>query len=192
MAGVIDATGRCGLDTYWRRNAFPALVGTIIAQQISVAAARTIHRRFRRLFGGRDPSARALLAKTDEELRGAGLSRQKIRSLRDLAEHVTTRTLRLAALERMSDEAAVEALSQVKGIGRWTAEVFLIFRLGRLDVLPVDDLGLLESARLMYGLDERPDAEGLTSLAEPWRPYRSVGCWYLWQGRRLATGRELR
>ena len=192
MADVIGRAGPCALDSYWRRSAFPALVHTIVAQQISTAAASTINRRVRRLFRRSTPTARGLLALGDEDLRGAGLSRQKIVYLRDLAERVRVGELSLAGLSRMSDEEVVEALTRVKGIGVWTAQVFMIFRLGRLDVLPVDDLGLQHGARVLYGLRKLPSERRFLELARPWRPYRSVGCWFLWQGRRLARGDELR
>jgi DNA-3-methyladenine glycosylase II len=189
---VISEAGPCGLDQTRRRRAFAALTQTIIAQQISVHAARSIGRRVRSLFGGRAPSARQLLAASDEELRAAGLSRQKVAYLKDLAARVSDRRLSLAALERMTDDEVIESLTAIKGIGRWTAEVFMLFRLGRLDLLPVDDLGLLDGARILYDLRERPSAQGLLEIGEPWRPYRSVGAWYLWQGRRMARGDALR
>ena len=192
MRSVIAEIGPCRLDRYWRRQALPALFQTIIGQQISVQAARSIHRRFRALYGGRDPSARRLLSTSDEDLRGAGLSRPKVAYLRDLAGRASSRRLSLSALEHLPDDEVNEALVQVKGIGRWTAEVFMIFRLGRLDMLPVDDIGLLDGAKVLYGLPLRPQESELREIAEPWRPYRSVGCWFLWQGRRRARGIELR
>lgn len=190
MAQVIAATGRCTLGQA-PPQPLPALVESIVSQQISVHAARAIHGRLRALLGGRF-SARRILAAGDAELRGAGLSPQKIRYLRDLAERVVARRLRLSSLEAMGDAEVVEVLTSVKGIGVWTAQMHLIFRLGRLDVLPLDDLGLLEGARVLYELPQRPDAESFARMAEPWRPYRSVGCWYLWQGLRRARGDELR
>lgn len=192
MRATIAGCGPCRLDTYQRRGVLPALIQTIIGQQISIAAASAIHRRLLALYGGRAPSARALLGTSDQRLRDAGLSRQKVRTFRDLATRVTTRQLNLSALERSTDDEVVEELSQVIGIGAWTAQVFMIFRLGRLDVLPVADLGLLDGAQVLYGLQQRPSAEQLTELAAAWRPYRSVACWYLWQGRRRARGQALR
>lgn len=187
MRQIIADVGPSRLDAIQRRQAFPALVETIVAQQISTAAARAIHERLVAACGGRI-SARRLLLLDDDALRAAGLSRQKIRYLRDLASRVASRRLRLASLEVLDDAAVVGELTSVMGIGRWTAEVFMIFRLGRLDLMPVDDLGLLDGARALYDLPERPDAQRLFEIAEPWRPYRSVGAWYLWQGRRLARG----
>ncbi len=184
LRAVIEACGLCTLDAERCRRPFPALVQTILGQQISTAAAGSIHRRFLALYGGRPPSARAVLATSEQEFRVAGLSRQKIRTLRDLAERVRARKLGLSELHRLGDDEVTARLTGVKGIGEWTAQVFMIFRLGRLDVLPVNDLGLLDGARVLYGLPERPSARELAGLAEPWRPYRSVGCWYLWQRRR--------
>ncbi|HJO04084.1 MAG TPA: DNA-3-methyladenine glycosylase 2 family protein [Acidobacteriota bacterium] len=192
MDSVIAEIGPCRLDRYWRRQALGALFQTIIGQQISVQAARSIHRRFRALYGGRDPSARRLLSTSDDDLRAVGLSRSKVAYLRDLARLVSRRRLSLPALERLPDEEVIDALVQVKGIGRWTAEVFMIFRLGRLDMLPVEDIGLLDGAQVLYGLSQRPHEYELREISSPWRPYRSVGCWFLWQGRRRARGMELR
>lgn len=192
MESVIAEIGPCRLDRYWRRQALPALFQTIIGQQISVQAARSIHRRFRALYGGRNPSARRLLSTPEADLRAVGLSRPKIAYLRDLASRVSSRRLSLGALEHLPDEDVNAALVRVKGIGRWTAEVFMIFRLGRLDMLPVDDIGLRDGAQVLYGLSHRPQEDELREIAEPWRPYRSVGCWFLWQGRRRARGMALR
>jgi len=192
MHALVPEAGPCRLDESVRRQAFPALMRTIISQQISVQAASTIERRVRALFGGRPPSARRLLEMDEDRLRAAGLSRQKTAYLKDLASRVCDRSLNLAGLERMSDEEVLSTLTAIKGIGRWTAEIFMMFRLGRLDLLPVDDIGLLEGARLLYELPERPDGERLLELAEPWRPYRTVGSWYLWQAKRMANDLPLR
>ena len=192
MRALVPQAGRCKLDETRRRQAFPALVQTIVAQQISVHAAASIGRRVRGLFGGRSPSARRLREMDEDTLRGAGLSRQKVAYLRDLSDRVADRRLNLAALERMTDEEVLSALTAVKGIGRWTAEVFMMFRLGRLDLLPVDDLGLLDGARILYDLPARPSDAQLLEIGEPWRPYRSIGAWYLWQGRRMSRGDALR
>lgn len=191
MQRQVERCGPCRIHEYTRRQALPALVSAIIAQQISVAAANTIERRFKRLLGGRI-SGRRILEQSDEDLRSAGISPQKAGYLRDLAEKVNRRQLSLGALESMPDEAAIAALTDVRGIGRWTAEIFLIFRLGRLDLLPVDDIGLQDGARILYELPDRADPDKLRELAEPWRPWRSVGAWYVWQGRRAAADLPLR
>ncbi len=192
LRAVIREVGPTGLAAYWRRDAFAALLQTMIGQQISIHAAAAIHGRFKAIYGGRSPSAKRLLATSDDDLRAAGLSRSKVVYMRDLAERVSSRRLVVSRLESMPDEEAIAALTEVKGIGVWTAEVFLIFRLGRLDVIPGDDLGLLEGVRQMYDFDQRPTPEELREFAERWRPYRSVASWFVWQGRRLAMGVKTR
>lgn len=187
----VRGCGPCGIDRYAGGDPLPALVSAIIAQQISVAAANTIEGRLKKALGGRF-TARGLLEAGDETLRGAGISPQKVGYLRDLAGHVVRRRLSRKRLESMSDEDATAALMEVKGIGRWTAEIFLMFRLGRLDLLPWDDVGLQAGAQLLYDLPERADKETLQQIAEPWRPYRTIGCWYVWQGRRREAGLPLR
>ncbi len=189
---VIRHVGPATIDSYWRRDAFAALLQTMIGQQISIHAAAAIHRRFKALYGGRAPSARRLLATSEDDLRAAGLSRSKVVYMRDLAERVSSRRLVVSRLESMSDEDVITTLTAVKGIGIWTAEVFLIFRLGRLDIIPGDDLGLLEGVRQLYEMEERPTPDELRVFAERWRPYRSVASWFVWQGRRLAMGVKTR
>lgn len=184
IAALVERVGRCGLDEVQRSRPFPALVESIVHQQLSLPAARTIHGRFLELYGGRPPSARRLLETPEEKLRAVGLSGAKVRYLRDLAERVGARRLPLGRLVELDDEEVIEVLTEVKGIGRWTAQMFLIFRLGRLDVLPVDDLGVRDAMRQAYDLEELPEAARMEEIAAPWRPYRSVGCWYLWRTRR--------
>jgi DNA-3-methyladenine glycosylase II len=164
-------------------DGFAALVRSIISQQISTRAAASIHARLLQALGRRGLRPGALLALSDEELRGAGLSASKARSLRDLAEKVHSRAVPLRRLPEMADEEVIERLLPVRGIGRWTAQMFLIFSLGRPDVLPVDDLGLRAGVRQVYGLPALPERAALTELAEPWRPYRSVATWYFWRSR---------
>lgn len=183
MAGLVKVAGRCRIDEVQRDSSFEALARTIVFQQLSGKAADTIYRRLLKVLGRRRPNPRSILDATDDGLRSAGISRQKMRYLRDLAEKVGSKQLSLRRLRYLDDDAVIEELTQVLGIGRWTAEVYLIFRLGRLDVLPVDDLGLRDSARVAYQLDELPDAKTLLRIGEPWRPYRSIGCWYLWLAR---------
>jgi DNA-3-methyladenine glycosylase II len=164
-------------------DGFAALVRSIVSQQISTRAAASIHARLLQALGRRGLRPGALLALSDEELRGAGLSASKVRSLRDLAEKVHTRAVPLRRLPDMTDEEVIERLLPVRGIGRWTAQMFLIFSLGRPDVLPVDDLGLRAGVRQVYGLPALPERAALEGLAEPWRPYRSVATWYFWRSR---------
>lgn len=180
MARLIDAVGP--LEFRLRRERFPALCRAIIFQQLAGAAARTIHARFVALFPGRRfPTARQVIDAPETLLRSAGLSRQKIRYLKDLAAHVQNRTLNFHRFPRMADEEIIAELIAVQGVGRWTAEMFLMFNLGRPDVLPVDDLGFRNSAHRLYKMRKVPDAKRLRALAERWRPYRSAAVWYLWR-----------
>ena len=183
MAGIVKRVGRCRIDEVQRDSSFEALARTIVFQQLSGKAANTIYGRLLKTLGKRRPNPESILRATDDQLRSAGISRQKMRYLRDLSEKIKTGQLSLRRLPYLDDEGAIEELIQVVGIGRWTAGVYLIFRLGRFDVLPVDDLGLRDSARLEYGLEGLPDAKTLLGIGEPWRPYRSIGSWYLWLAR---------
>jgi len=171
--------GPCGLADSQHTDPFRALVRAIISQQLSTRAAATIEGRFRALFGG-VPTPTQVTATSDTELRVVGLSGQKVRYLRDLCRRVEDGSLQLTELEHMSDDEVIAALTQVKGIGRWTAEMFLMFRLHRPDVLPVDDLGIVKAVQRAYRLRTVPTSKRLIHLGESWRPYRSVACWYLW------------
>lgn len=181
MAGLIARVGPCRMGEHAAFDPFASLTRSIASQQLSIKAADTIFRRFCDLFPGGLPAPAALLALEDASMRAAGFSRPKISFLRDLAAHVVDGRLDLAGLRHLSDEDAVAALVAVKGIGRWTAEVFLMFRLERPDLLPIDDVGLVRAMRLAYGLRGTPKPARLLRLAEPWRPYRTVASWYLWQ-----------
>jgi DNA-3-methyladenine glycosylase II len=159
---------------------FPALVRTITSQQISTKAAATIHGRLVALVpAGVTPASIAAL--TDEQMRQAGLSRQKTAYLRDLAAKVASGELPVASLHELSDEEVIAAIVKVKGLGRWSAEMFLMFRLRRPDVLPVDDLGIVTAIRRLYGLRKKPKADRIRKIGDAWRPYRTVACWYLWR-----------
>jgi DNA-3-methyladenine glycosylase II len=173
------------------RNRFGALVQAILHQQLALKAAQSITRRFRQLYApgdGRIPTPEELLRTPRSRLRAAGVSPQKMRYLRDLAAHAANGRLPLARLGRMSDEQVIEALTEVKGIGRWTAEMFLIFSLHRPDVWAVDDLGLQLAVKNLYRLRRHPSEAKMRALAEPWRPWRTVAAWYLWQWRRRMIG----
>ena len=172
--------GDCALADARDRDSFAALTRAIAGQQLSVKAAATITRRFEALFHGAAPTAGGVRGLSDARLRSVGLSRQKLGYLRDLSQRVMDRALRLESLGTMSDDAVVDALTQVKGIGRWTADIFLIFHLQRPDVLPVGDLGIVKAITRHYGLRKMPTADRMRSIGERWRPYRSVACWYLW------------
>jgi DNA-3-methyladenine glycosylase II len=180
IAGLMKRHGPCGLANAQHEDAFSALTHAIISQQLSTKAAATIARRFDALFAGA-PTAAAVARLTDEQLREVGLSSQKIRYMRDLSAKVADGSLPLNKVNELPDEDVILSLTQVKGIGRWTAEMFLMFRLHRPDVLPVDDLGILKAVQRAYGLRKMPKPDRLTKIGEPWRPYRSVACWYLWK-----------
>jgi 3-methyladenine DNA glycosylase/8-oxoguanine DNA glycosylase len=160
---------------------FSALVRTITAQQISTKAAATIHGRLVALMPGGVATPEALVALTDEELRAAGLSRQKSAYLRDLGAKVTSGELPIHALHELTDEEVIDAIVKVKGLGRWSAEMFLMFRLRRPDVLPVDDLGIVNAIQRLYKLRKKPKADRIRKIGEAWRPFRTVACWYLWR-----------
>ncbi len=182
LGAAIRKIGACGLAERQRNDHLTALVGAIVSQQLSTKAAATIFGRFVALFPeGRIPHAQAIHALDDAAVRGVGFSGQKIGYLRDLCARIADGRLQLDELEALEDELVIERLTSVKGFGRWTAEMFLMFRLHRPDVLPVGDLGIVNAIQRMYGLRKRPDAKKILALGEAWRPYRSVACWYLWQ-----------
>jgi DNA-3-methyladenine glycosylase II len=172
--------GACGLAKAQHTDPFKALVRAIISQQLSTRAAATIAARVEALFADGQPTPSLMAAIPDQRLRACGLSTQKLTYIRDLCQRILEGALPLDALDRMSDDEVIAALTQVKGIGRWTAEMFLMFRLHRPDVLPVGDLGIVKAVQKVYRLRKLPTAERLVRIGEPWRPYRSVACWYLW------------
>ena len=179
LRDLMQAQGPCGLAARQHTDPFKALIRAIVGQQLSTKAAATIFSRFEALFQT-FPAASQVLAVPDDRLRAVGLSSQKLGYLRDLCRRIEAGQLPLDAIERMDDESVVDALTQVKGIGRWTAEMFLIFRLQRPDVLPVGDLGIVKAVQRAYKLRKAPSPDRLTRIGEAWRPYRSVACWYLW------------
>jgi DNA-3-methyladenine glycosylase II len=191
MESIIDRVGPCLLRHPTDRGGpapdhYGALVRSIVGQQVSVHAARSMLTRLQDRFGGRLPTPAQILADDPEALRAAaGLSRSKAAFLRDLAEAVSTGGLVLEELDDLPDADVGERLVQVRGIGQWTVDMFLIFHLGRPDVLPVGDLGLRRAAKLAYGLRKLPQPPRLTRLARPWRPWRSVATWYLWASLRV-------
>jgi len=184
LSRAIDAGGPFDLPIRSTASIFAALVEAIIYQQLSGKAAETIHARVCALFPrvGSGPTPRQILRVSDEKLRGAGVSRPKVQALRDLARRAADGTLPdLTLARRMDDEALVERLTAVRGIGRWTAEMLLIFRLGRPDVLPVDDLGIRSGFAAVFRKRGRPTREELEARGERWRPYRTVASLYLWR-----------
>jgi methylated-DNA-[protein]-cysteine S-methyltransferase len=184
LARIIDAVGPLGIELKKTRTLFGALAEAIVYQQLSGKAAATIYSRVRGLFpGSKDgPTPRHILSATDAQLRSAGLSRAKAAALRDLARHAQAGEIpSLAAARRMGDEEIVERVTRVRGIGRWTAEMLLIFRLGRGDVLPVHDYGVRKGFAFAYGKRKLPAPKALEKHGARWRPYRTAASWYLWR-----------
>jgi DNA-3-methyladenine glycosylase II len=179
LRDVIDAVGPFTLRVERRR--FAMLVRSIVSQQISTGAARSIRRRLEELVAPHELTAASIGRLSADELRTAGVSPQKARYLIDLADKVSSGGVKLNRIGRLSNESVIRELTQVKGIGRWTAQMFLIFSLGRLDVFPHDDLGVRTAIRELYGFDELPDKEQCLAISQPWSPYESVASWYCWR-----------
>lgn len=188
LAGLIREYGPCGLAAAQRADHFSALVRAIVFQQLSTKAASTIYSRLVAFLPGGELTPATLAGVTDEQLRTAGISRQKSSYLRDLCGKVAAGIVPLDDLERMDDEQVIAALTTIKGIGRWSAEMFLMFRLHRPDVLPVGDLGILNAVMKVYRLRKKPTPDRLRRLGEAWKPYRSVASWYLWRSLGNAPG----
>jgi DNA-3-methyladenine glycosylase II len=186
LGALVKKIGPCGLADRQRKDHLSVLVQAIVSQQLSTKAAAMIFGRFVALFpDGTIPSAAAIAAQDDQTLRSVGLSGQKVSYLRDLCAHIADGRLRLEDLQTLPDEEVIAELTAVKGFGRWTAEMFLMFRLHRPDVFPVDDLGIVKAIAQLYRLRKRPDAKRMMKIGEAWRPYRSVASWYLWQSLRM-------
>jgi 3-methyladenine DNA glycosylase/8-oxoguanine DNA glycosylase len=181
LAAAIKRVGPCLMAERQRKDHLTALIGAIVSQQLSTKAAATIFGRFAALFPGNQISAPAIGAFDDATLRGVGLSGQKVGYLRDLSARIADGRLNLDELDALPDEQVIERLTSVKGFGRWTAEMFLMFRLHRPDVLPAGDLGIVNAIQRLYRLRKRPDPKRILKMGEAWRPYRSVASWYLWQ-----------
>jgi DNA-3-methyladenine glycosylase II len=188
MAALIERIGELDLATRLRRrseerpaDAYGALLRAIVGQQLSTKAARTIYLRVLDLFGGTTPSPEQLLEASEQDLRGAGLSGRKVEYVRDLAAHVLSGELELDRLDRLGDEEAIEEIVAVRGLGRWTAEMFLIFHLERPDVLSGGDLGIRKAIQLEYDLAEMPTPQRVIEIGEPWSPHRSLAGLYLWE-----------
>jgi DNA-3-methyladenine glycosylase II len=182
LRAIISKYGACAIKTGREAGIFCGLVESIVSQQLSTKAAATIYGRLRALMpDGGAPTAHAILPLSDEALRGVGLSRQKVSYVRDLSRRMIEGSLQTDAFAAMSDDEVVAQLTQIKGIGRWTADMILIFRLARPDILPVGDLGIVKAVQKAYRLRKTPDAKRLLALGERWRPYRSIASWYLWR-----------
>jgi DNA-3-methyladenine glycosylase II len=188
MATLIERVGEIDLARRLQRrreerpsDAYGALLRAIVGQQLSTKAARTIHLRILGLFGGQAPTPEQLLETSVEELRGAGLSGRKVEYIRDLAAHVLGGELQVERLGELSDDAVIEEIVAVRGLGRWTAEMFLIFHLERPDVLSGGDLGIRKAVQLEYRLAALPSPRQVLEIGAPWRPHRSLASLYLWE-----------
>jgi DNA-3-methyladenine glycosylase II len=181
LAKVIEAVGPCRIQISTDGSHFQALTRSIVFQQLSGKAAGTILGRFNDLYPNRVPTPEQVLATSDEQLRTVGLSRQKIGYMRDLSSKVANGELPLDAVEAMDDDDLIAHLVQVKGIGRWTAQMFLMFRLGRLDVLPELDLGIQNAVKKAYRMRKRPTPKQIKKIGAKWSPHATVAAWYLWR-----------
>ncbi|HEY7950275.1 MAG TPA: DNA-3-methyladenine glycosylase 2 family protein [Solirubrobacterales bacterium] len=188
MAALIERVGEIDLETRLRRrseerpaDAYGALLRAIVGQQLSTKAARTIYGRILELFDGRTPAPEQLLEAGESDLRAAGLSGRKVEYVRDLASHVISGELELDQLGELSDEEAIAEIVAVRGLGVWTAEMFLIFHLERPDVLSGGDLGIRKAVQVEYELEEMPAPARVVEIGEPWRPHRSLASLYLWE-----------
>ncbi len=179
LARVINSVGKYQLKT--SRNHYESLVETIITQQLAGSAAKSISKRFRGLYDKRFPRPSDVIKTPDSKLRRTGLSRMKIKYIKELSKNIESKKLKMYSLSKLSDEEIVTLLTQVKGIGRWTAEMFLIFSLGRVDVLPVGDLGLRKGIQFLSSSSKLPTANEIEKMAEKWKPYRTIATWYLWK-----------
>jgi 3-methyladenine DNA glycosylase/8-oxoguanine DNA glycosylase len=181
LARVIERVGVCRLQVRAEGTHFQALARAIVFQQLSGKAAGTIYARFNALYPGGSPTPEAVRATSEAALRAAGLSRQKIGYLKDLAEKVHSTELPLDRVEEMDDADLIDHLVQVKGIGKWTAQMFLMFRLGRPDVLPDLDLGIQNAIHRAYKKRKRPTPKQVLKIGAKWSPHSTVACWYLWR-----------
>jgi DNA-3-methyladenine glycosylase II len=184
MEGLVRRIGPLGPARRRRGrpdDAYGSLVRTIVGQQLSTKAARSIYGRLAALFDDRPPTPAELVSTDEEILRACGLSRPKVRYLRDLADRVISGELDLQSLHDLPDDEVIRQITVVKGLGQWSADMFLMFHLGREDVLPVGDLGVRRAAERAYDLPEIPDADTLLDLGQPWSPHRTLASFYLWE-----------
>jgi DNA-3-methyladenine glycosylase II len=195
MGALIERIGEIDIETRLRRrkeerpaDAYGALLRAIVGQQLSTKAARTIYLRVVELFGGATPSPEQLLEASEDDLRGCGLSGRKTEYVRDLARHVLSGELELDRLDQLGDEEVIEEIVAVRGLGQWTAEMFLLFHLERPDVLSGGDLGIRKAIQVEYGLEEMPPPTRVLEIGEPWRPHRSLASLYLWESLAAVPG----
>lgn len=181
MAAVIDRVGACQARVANEGTHFGAVLRSIVYQQLSGSAAATIHGRVLAMYGGREPAPQALLATPDERLRAAGLSTAKTRYVKDLAAHAANPAFPMEQLHELDDDGVLSTLTQIKGVGRWTAQIFMMFRLGRPDVLPELDLGIQKGIQRAYALRRLPTPKQVQRRGAVWAPYRTIASWYLWR-----------
>lgn len=181
LAGVIERVGPCRFRPRREGSHFDAIARAIVYQQLSGKAAATIYGRLLGLYGDRTPTPPELAATPDEVLRSVGLSRQKLTYLKHLADRTASGGFDIERLDERSDAEVIEMLVQLKGVGRWTAQMFLMFRLGRPDVLPELDLGIQKAIRIAYRLRKHPTSARVLAVGAKWAPYRSIASWYLWR-----------
>lgn len=181
LGPVIQSVGLCTIRPH--KNYYQELVDSIISQQLSIKAAATIFKRFKELFGGDFPAPEQILEKNIDELRSVGLSRGKAMYVRDLAQHVVDGRVKFDHLDTLSNEEVIKELVAVKGIGEWTAHMFMMFCMGRMDILAHGDLGIKNGVQRLYGLDHQPTAQEIIEIAQKnnWHPYESIACWYVWK-----------
>ena len=178
LAKIIHDVGKYEIRLV--KNPYRALIDAIITQQLSGAAADSISTKFQKMYQ-RYPRPADVINTSDSKLRSVGLSKMKVTYIKDLSEKIQSKEIRISSLKDKSDEEVILHLTQVRGIGRWTAEMFLIFSLGRQDVLPVGDLGLKNGIRRLYSMPKLPEKDEIEQIAEKWRPYRTVATWYIWK-----------
>jgi DNA-3-methyladenine glycosylase II len=195
MAALMERVGKIDLATRLKRrseerpnDAYGALLRAIVGQQLSTKAARTIYLRVLDIFDGTTPSPEQLLEASEADLRGAGLSGRKVEYIQDLARHVLSGELELDRLGELGDEEAIEEIVAVRGLGQWTAEMFLLFHLERPDVLSGGDLGIRKAVQIEYGLAEMPPPAQVLEIGDPWRPHRSLASLYLWESLAAVPG----
>jgi len=179
LSKIINDVGKYEIKI--TRNHYESLVDAIISQQLSGSAAKAIGQRFRKLYSSRFPKPIQVMKTSYFKLRGTGLSRMKIKYIKELSKKIESKELKLKSFSKFSDEEVISQLTKIKGIGRWTVAMFLIFSLARLDVLPVGDLGLKKGIQLLYALPEIPQEIEVENIAEKWKPYRTVATWYIWK-----------
>ena len=183
LAAVIKKTGLCTIRPH--SDYYRELVESIISQQLSIKAAASITERFKALFPSNFPTPDQILITSHEKLRGVGLSNAKANYVRDLAQHIVDGRLTLEQFDSLTNEEIITELTAVKGIGEWTAHMFLMFAMARLDVLAIGDLGIKVGVQRLYGLEQLPSADDISAIAKKyhWHPYETVACWYVWHSK---------